>query len=242
MVVEYVISECIFYFLRALNVNNIFSFYATVALFKSCEMIFALLVLNRFLDIPKYYNIKFGKKTLFGFLFIIILVILVSFFNYNNILYATFTGVTAAFPEEYIFRGIFLSNLLIYFKNTKYSEYKSIIVSASLFSVYHLGNLGNQSVIATIVQMIIVLGMGILFGSLYVKTGSLLIPITVHFFIDFIISALNGLDTNYISSPANSAEVFIYAFLQLIFYLCLAFVVLNNNNLKYAQLPARLYT
>ncbi|MDN6797680.1 MAG: CPBP family intramembrane metalloprotease, partial [Lactococcus sp.] len=50
----------------------------------------------------------------------------------------------------------------------------------------------SQGAVATVGQMIQVSGMGMLLAALYVRYGTLLMPIFVHFMIDFLVTLIHG--------------------------------------------------
>jgi hypothetical protein len=92
----------------------------------------------------------------------------------NNLLLLIFTCLTAAFTEEFIFRGYLLPRLEILFKN----KWAAILGSAFLFGLVHIGY-GNFE------RMLFPFIIGTIFGFFYYKYRSLTVLIICHFLMDF---------------------------------------------------------
>ena len=90
--------------------------------------------------------------------------------NYQIVLMFFTVAVVPAFVEEFLFRGLVLSNLLPYGRTT------AIFASALLFGVMHQNV--EQLLYATVA--------GLVLGFLYVKTKSIWICILLHFVNNFI--------------------------------------------------------
>ncbi|WP_260351405.1 CPBP family intramembrane glutamic endopeptidase [Leuconostoc pseudomesenteroides] len=120
--------------------------------FKVFELFLAV-ILSFILPVPKYFKIIFSRRTVKWLIILLLSSILLSIFNPEHFWEALFIGTAAAFPEEFIFRGIFLGYLLKTFKSSKYGVIISLVISTVLFSVYHFGNIVNQNIEATILQM-----------------------------------------------------------------------------------------
>jgi membrane protease YdiL (CAAX protease family) len=89
-------------------------------------------------------------------------------------------SVGAGITEELLFRGFLIWYLGFYF--SKLTVVELIVISSILFGVCHLYQ-GVLGVIGTGV-------MGAVFASLYLSTGSLLLPATVHALVDMRILAI----------------------------------------------------
>ncbi|CAH1855937.1 CPBP family intramembrane glutamic endopeptidase [Convivina praedatoris] len=214
-------------------------FYLLEFVFKSLELVLALIV-GIWLPVRKFFKINFGKKTIIWLIVLAILTILISCIHPHNIFDGLFVGLIAAIPEEYIFRGIFLGALLTALAKTKYGVWTSLIVSSGLFSFYHIGNIFHQNLVATVTQMVAVLGMGFLFGALYVRTASLLIPMIVHFFIDYNLTIIQGLPDGYVAKDLNVGMVVITLF-QLVLYITLGMISMNIVRPERWRLPKLLH-
>ena len=112
------------------------------------------------------YFLKFVEKGYFNFSFKI-LFMGIGIFAIHTI----FTGIS----EEMLFRGYILGNLL-----TRYSEFKGVIISSILFTIIHVS---SQQ---TIIDYLDIFLMGIILAELFLISGSLYLPIGVHFISDFI--------------------------------------------------------
>jgi membrane protease YdiL (CAAX protease family) len=84
-----------------------------------------------------------------------------------------FTIITAGFLEEFIFRGYMIPRLKLFFK----SEHPPIIISAVIFGLGHVG-------FGTLVNVLIPMLIGLVFGYHYYKYRNLKILIICHLLID----------------------------------------------------------
>lgn len=98
-----------------------------------------------------------------------------------------FIGTT----EEYVFRGLILplASKLAHGKNQLWT---GVIVSSVLFGIAHGVNALHQPVMATVVQVVSAMAVGILLSATYLRTGSLLFPILLHGINDFIPAFYNN--------------------------------------------------
>jgi membrane protease YdiL (CAAX protease family) len=98
------------------------------------------------------------------------------------------TALLAGLFEEFIFRKTIQEALLKRSKNKTGKErpIRAIVISAIIFGLVHLMNLigGAQDLPTTISQVIMATGAGFFFGALFYKTGSIKIPILIHFIYD----------------------------------------------------------
>lgn len=86
--------------------------------------------------------------------------------NYKLILAVISTALVPALCEEYLFRGVFLTNLMPYGKIT------AVVISSLLFGLMHQN--GGQIIYTTVA--------GIALGLVYVRTRSLWGGMLIHFF------------------------------------------------------------
>lgn len=91
------------------------------------------------------------------------------------------TAMAPALFEEVIFRGIFISNLR---KDNKSSMY-CLFVTAAVFALLHLTNIVGMDMISVLVQFGYSFVIGLVLAAVYLKNGSLLQVVIVHFLIDF---------------------------------------------------------
>lgn len=85
---------------------------------------------------------------------------------------------TAAICEEILFRGFLINYLVSIFEPTWVGMVWAVMLPAVVFALSHLYQ-GWESVIKIAV-------LSVVFGSLFVLTGSLLIPVILHFFVNLI--------------------------------------------------------
>lgn len=67
---------------------------------------------------------------------------------------------------------------------TKNRGFLSVCISSLGFSFAHIVNLEDLSVSFVFLQIIVVFISGVLWGTVYLNTGSLILPIIFHFFSD----------------------------------------------------------
>ena len=90
--------------------------------------------------------------------------------------------------EEVAFRGIVLTVFL-----SKYSERKSIIFSSVGFGLFHLLSLAfGRELVWVMGQVVWAFTIGLFYGYVFVRTRSLLPPMTVHYLGNVFISSLTG--------------------------------------------------
>ena len=82
-------------------------------------------------------------------------------------------AVLPAVSEELIFRGLIFKSLL------PYGKWLAVVVSATLFSLYHMNP------VQTVYQFLL----GIVFALVYLRTGNMRYPMLLHFFNNFLILA-----------------------------------------------------
>ncbi|WP_462400268.1 lysostaphin resistance A-like protein [Lacticaseibacillus pantheris] len=129
-------------------------------------------------------------------------------------------GLLAAIPEETMYRGVVLGNLIRVFSG-KHRVGVALWVSTFLFALAHVSNISSQSAYVTLCQVVQVLGLGLLLGVFYLRSGSLLASMAMHFGLDYTVTVLNGFTassadhTRLISSVIISA---IYGLIALAVY------------------------
>jgi len=116
---------------------------------------------------------------------------------------------TGSMFEEVLLRGIFLSMLL-----KRHTEWKSIVLSAGAFGGIHLLNLLNgppttQLLIGVLAQILWAFSYGLFYGTLFIKTDSLIPCMIMHY-------VGNGFISFFWFTPNASFQV--YTILMLIFY------------------------
>lgn len=100
-------------------------------------------------------------------------------------------GLAPAVFEEVLFRGIFISNLKKRYNNPT----AIVLISALVFSLVHLINMGSMSMLSLILQLIMALMSGIVFGAIYLHTGDIVSVIFAHFAVDVLSRIFCGGET-----------------------------------------------
>ncbi|MFT8744552.1 MAG: CPBP family intramembrane glutamic endopeptidase, partial [Lentilactobacillus hilgardii] len=101
----------------------------------------------------------------------------------------TFIGIS----EEYLFRGLIFPQILKAIGTWTHKDlYSAIGISSLLFALIHVLNLTGQDLTATVIQMVNAFSIGCLFCAIYIRSGSLLLPIVFHSLWNFGIFGLDG--------------------------------------------------
>ena len=130
--------------------------------------------------------------------------------GYELVLMFLSTAIVPAFVEEFLFRGMILSNI------RPYSESGAIFISAILFGLMH----------QTPFQLFYATAVGIVLGFVFVKTGSIWCGVLLHFFNNFLsvfqtylLYALDVQTANIVFGIMNCALICAGILLSGIFYL-----------------------
>lgn len=119
-------------------------------------------------------------------------------------------AVIPAFVEEFLFRGVILSNLMPYGKTS------AVVASAVLFGLMHQN--GEQLFFATVA--------GLVFGFLYVAFGTIWLPVLLHFINNSYAVLTQALAERLPASTVDAAlmtvqtAVFLLGVLSFIYLLC----------------------
>lgn len=99
----------------------------------------------------------------------------------NFFIEAAITAIAPAIFEEVLFRGIFIYNL----KKKGSSDLQCLFITAVIFSAAHLTNLAGMAPASVALQTVYSFVIGLVFAAVYLRNGSLLQIIAIHFLIDF---------------------------------------------------------
>lgn len=141
-------------------------------------------------SIKKFYN-----KNIILLLVLVYFMVTPLFSHPERFKEAVIIGIIAAIPEEYLYRGIILGNLL---RSTSFIKSRgkrviiTLVISSFVFSLAHVSNILTQTASVTLFKVIQVLGYGAILGAMYMSTGSLFFSIAIHFMIDFSVTIVNG--------------------------------------------------
>ena len=118
--------------------------------------------------------------------------------GFGNVLVAFLSALSPGFTEEVAFRGLGIANYMRTIKSEK--QIKQIFwLSTLLFAGIHITNIfsaGNP--VAGIFQVVYCVGVGAIFGAVYLRTANLWVVMIAHFTLDFA-----GLVNNYYSSTGG---------------------------------------
>lgn len=127
-------------------------------------------------------------------------------FGFGNVLVAFLSALSPGFTEEAAFRGLGVANYMRTIKSEK--QIKVIFwLSTLLFAGIHLTNIfsaGNP--MAGILQVLYCVGVGAIFGAVYLRTANLWVVMIAHFTLDFAglingyYSSTGGLSTQVVAS------------------------------------------
>lgn len=122
-------------------------------------------------------------------------------------------------PEEYLFRGIILGKILkllsIKLNNKRMSIIISIILSSLIFGSMHAINLMHQPLLFTVAQMIQTFGLVMLLAAVYIKSGSIIFPMLIHFSLDSMVILIVGyskamMGVQHVSILSTGIMLFLY--------------------------------
>lgn len=144
------------------------------------------------------YKVKgFFSFNKFVFAFILacplLLYIIASLFDSNfaiptidTLLIGILLGLGPGVSEEILFRGILISHLMKFFRNSK-GIYGILIFSALLFGLIHVTNaFVGAPLDSSIFQAFYSFAMGMTMGAVYLRTGNIWVPIIIHSLVDII--------------------------------------------------------
>ena len=188
------------YYLNA--INNFIAFIVLIAFLK---------VLHLYRNIS--WNFKgIPKGLLLGFLFIVF-TITQAYLIYSNApskeIFLNWAGIASgivycisiALWEELLCRGLILTNMIKKWGHDERGIFKSIILSSIIFGCAHIITGIGADMGASLIQVCYATVMGILLGSIYIKTRSLDAAIALHFILNlpaylipYILPVTNGMD------------------------------------------------
>lgn len=127
-----------------------------------------------------------GRGLLFalpGLLFVCVNILGTDFSNFK--IGILIFGFVPGFTEEIQFRGMVIPNLMRIFNKAK-GIYASLFTAAIIFGVMHITNIfAGANVGTTIFQVFYAFALGVFFGGVLIRTGSLWPSIIIHGLTDF---------------------------------------------------------
>ncbi|MFT8400750.1 MAG: CPBP family intramembrane glutamic endopeptidase [Lentilactobacillus diolivorans] len=105
------------------------------------------------------------------------------------------TGLGAGIFEEFFYRGLILGILMKVFSRQA-SRVRQIwyplLITSLIFGLDHSTNAFSQPLVNTLFQMVQTFAMALIFGALYLRSGSLIMPMLFHGTWDFVGAVATG--------------------------------------------------
>ena len=89
------------------------------------------------------------------------------------------------FRTKNMMRGFLAGHMMMHWRGDKRRIWKSVLISAAIFGVFHLGNLVKGDTVQTLIQVGYATAIGILFGAVYLRIKNLWPLVIIHGLIDF---------------------------------------------------------
>ncbi|UQS87170.1 CPBP family intramembrane metalloprotease [Nicoliella spurrieriana] len=157
------------------------------------------MILNHFWlkqQVPVFSSGIAVKDLLAPYTFELILILFICYgfeYNYNEgqLINAICFSIGPGIYEEYVFRGLILKALINRFRNANYwGIISAVIISSILFGGMHLINIIGQPVLATILQVITAIIIGIFLAAICIRTKSIIPGMIIHIVSNFVQSSL----------------------------------------------------
>lgn len=146
--------------------------------------------------------------------------------------YTLALALAAGIGEETIFRAVPIAMMM---KN-KVDNKRIIVVvvlSSILFSLMHLSNMSEGAILSTtLVQVVACISTGILYAGIYLRSGSILLPMLAHFFHDYINFMLPAQATGIMTQTSFSAMEMIPEVVMFIVELGIGIYLLRKTNFE----------
>lgn len=104
--------------------------------------------------------------------------------GFGNILLTALGAFAVGLCEELIYRGVIFNKMQELLSGRKNIFLVSALLSSCVFGLTHLGNLIEQSLIGTAMQVYFAFATGLCFCGIYLFSGTLLVPILLHGIVD----------------------------------------------------------
>ena len=133
---------------------------------------------------------KIGLMMIPFFIFVVLSVLSFLIFHgtidFNPSLKAVLMGLSAGFGEESMFR-IFALAIVMRFLKKENRALRSVVVLSVVFGLSHIGNIQQGADPGmTVAQVFTSLFMGLFFAAIYLRSGSVILPIFAHAFYDWV--------------------------------------------------------
>ena len=133
---------------------------------------------------------KIGLMMIPFFIFVVLSVLSFLIFHgtidFNPSLKAVLMGLSAGFGEESMFR-IFALAIVMRFLKKENRALRSVVVLSIVFGLSHIGNIGQGADPGmTVAQVFTSLFTGLFFAAIYLRSGSVILPVFAHAFYDWV--------------------------------------------------------
>ncbi len=100
----------------------------------------------------------------------------------SNVSLAVIAGLGGGIFEEYLFRGLILVLLLRIFSHYTQGQqtWYAVLISSVLFGLMHSINISSQPLSSTILQMFSATALGLFLATLYLRSGTIILPMLFH--------------------------------------------------------------
>lgn len=107
--------------------------------------------------------------------------------TFSNVTFHIGSNILTALFEEILFRVILFAGLFRFFKNSKWQFWKAIGLTALVFAAIHFTNVLRHdfSLYGAFTQVVFAFGIGVFLQVVYVVSRNVLIPISIHFLVNF---------------------------------------------------------
>ncbi|MGL4698761.1 MAG: lysostaphin resistance A-like protein [Apilactobacillus waqarii] len=233
IIFEVVIDDYVLQRIYRLFFNPTDHFLLYINVYKIVSII-VICLLNYWIIQQKVF-FKPGERKRWWLSFLIVCLIIVAFcIPSQNFWSALDIGLLAGLSEELMFRGIILGFLLKLMTNKSDSRWRVMLcltISSLLFGGLHYVNLSMQSFSGTTYQVINAVAFGMILGALYIKSGTIIVPMALHFISDFLFGIIGGLPKNNYTPVQNSQWIGLVVYVLI--YLVIALTIVNykaSNN------------
>ena len=133
---------------------------------------------------------KIGLMMIPYFIFVVLSVISFLIFHgtidFNPTIKSVLMGLSAGFGEEGMFRIFALAIVMRFLKKENRALTTTIVISI-VFGLFHIGNIQQGADPGmTVAQVFTSLFMGLFFAAIYLRSGSVILPIFAHAFYDWV--------------------------------------------------------
>lgn len=177
----------------------------------------------------------YKQKTLFipHFLFLLGIIYFL-LHDHSNVVAAFRLALSSSIFEEYTFRGLIFGCLLAGARKNYHGVLKSTIITSILFGSIHFINFFGGNTWITFLQVIQTTALGFLLCALYLRSGSMILPISLHFLLNFM-----GLLYNHTTTVITSMFL-IQNFSLTAFYIFTGSLLLRKKQFKQLYLLKQL--